>query len=107
MNYQALITKLPSAEWYQDEEQKRVYTGFEFESFEQTIAFFDEVTDMALDTEVYPDLYIYDAKVLQISFKADENGEFSEKTPELMKAIEDLFNSLEQKVEVEEISATE
>jgi|GEM_PF-6890151 len=105
MKFSQLAAQLPKdGEWFTDEEQQRVYTGFEFEAFEQAVDFLNEIADMAIELDVIPDLYLYDRLVLQISFKPLEGEEFAEKTLELMLTIDELFASLGEQVEMEAVN---
>ena len=95
MQFSQLISQLPSeAEWFNDPEGQRVYTGFEMDDFDQTIGFMNEIAEIIEEVGVYPDLYIYDQKLLQVSFKPDESGEFNPAILDLMDAIDELFEEL-------------
>lgn len=105
MQYSQLVTQLPKdGEWFTDEEQKRIYTGFEFEGFDQAVDFLNEIADIAIELNSIPDFYLYDKLVLQVSFKPNEEGQFAENTIELMQAVDDLFASLGRELEVEAVN---
>lgn len=100
MQFAQFIAQLSSeSEWFNDPETMRVYTGFELADFDQAIGFLNEIAEIIEEVGVYPDLYLYDQKVLQISFKPDESGEFNTVALDLIEEIDALFEELNREAD--------
>lgn len=95
MQFAQFIAQLPTdSEWFNDPETMRVYTGFELADFDQAIGFLNEIAEIVEEIGVYPDLYLYDQKILQVSFKPEESGEFNPTALDLIEEIDALFEEL-------------
>jgi pterin-4a-carbinolamine dehydratase len=102
-NVEQINAKLADfGEWFLDEENLKLYTGFEFENFDQAVDFLNAVAEIGADLGHYPDMYIYDERFLQVFVPAESEAGFSDADLELLEAIDDLFSDIEQDIHVEE-----
>lgn len=81
--------------WEYIEEDQRLVSGFEFESFDQAVQFINELADLANEINHHPDILLHEQKFVSVFTSTHSAKGITDKDFELVTAIEQhLENSL-------------
>lgn len=78
--------------WDLNDDNTKLYTVVETESFHDAIDLMNEVADIAEDMEHYPDLMVFDGKFLQVLTSTHDVEGFTERDFEFIDEVDEMFD---------------